>query len=450
MVVAAGLVVAGCSGDGTTQPTGDTAGDGQASSSEGGTATSGGDGGDGSGTGTAPSLPLLESGQAVAADLEGPSAELVTLQESPFIGAAVYPRPDYEGNPWSQWGQGIALADGRVISAIGDHLGADGNSYLYVYDPGGRTITRFADVLSALDHEPGSWGYGKIHSQMVDPGDGTVYFTTYYGSRTDLAFDASYQGDVLFRLDQADLELEPIAVPVPQHGVPSLATNGAGLVYGEAVDPLLDDAVYPEGGFFVFDTTSGTVELLEEDPQHELFRNVMVGLDGTAWYAGQGGSLFRYDPEANEISPSGVELSGPLRASTRPAGDGTIYGVTEEPYDFFAFGPGGEVRPLGSALEYATSLALLPDESGFLYVPGAHGDAHLAGAPLISVDAATGEQTTVAELEQLARDELGLVLGGTYSITVDTERGQAHIGFNAGETEDEPWGEVVFVVVELP
>ena len=44
------------------------------------------------------------------------------------IDLAIYPHPDYEGNPWSQWGQGIVAPTGRYYSAIGDHLGADGNS----------------------------------------------------------------------------------------------------------------------------------------------------------------------------------------------------------------------------------------------------------------------------------------------------------------------------------
>lgn len=399
---------------------------------------------------TAVEVPLLESGRTVPADLAGPGVELVTIQEEPFIGAAVYPRPDYEGNPWSQWGQGIALDDGRVITAIGDHLGADANSYLFVYDPEARTLTRFADVLSALDHEKGSWGYGKIHSQMVDAGDGGIYFTTYYGSRRGLSFDGTYQGDVLFRLDKATLDLQPVVIPVPRHGVPSLATDGNGLVYGEAVDPLLDDDTYPAGGFFVFDTAAGEILRFHEDPRHQVFRNIMVAENGTAWYAAEGESLFRYDPDSDRVEQSGIELAGPLRASTAPAGDGTIFGVTLEPYNLFAFDPDGEVRPLGQAVQYAASLALLPDESGVLYVPGAHGDSWEYESPLIAVDTETGEQTRIVELLEPIRDAFELTLGGTYSITIDPDRGHAHIGFNAGPTEDSPWGEVVFVVVELP
>jgi hypothetical protein len=254
----------------------------------------------------------------------------------------------------------------------------------------------------------------------------------------------------LFRIDKETLELTPVAVPVPSHGVPSLATDGAGTVYGEAVDPLLDDDVYPAGGFFVYDTAAGETTRFDEDPDHEVFRNIMVGADGTAWFAGQGGSLFGYDPAADEVEVADVELPAGLRASTHPASDGTIYGVTEEPYDLFALEPGGAIRSLGSADQYTASVALAPDESSFLYVPGAHGSSFEQGTPLIAVDTTSGEQTTVVELYQMALDQFGLVLGGTYSITVDPERGHAHIGFNAGTDQEDPWGEIVFVVVELP
>ena len=251
-----------------------------------------------------------------------------------------------------------------------------------------------------------------------------------------------------FRLDQETLELQAVDVPAPGHGVPSLATDGRGRLYGEAVDPLAED--YPAGGSFVYDVAAGEVSLFEEDPGRDVFRSVMVAEDGTAWFAGEDGALFRYDPSSGEISEADERVgSGGLRAVTPPLADGTIYGVTGEPFGFFAFRPGEGMESLGRAVAYTTSLALLPDESGFLYVPGAHGSSPTFGSPLIRVDGATGEQTVVAELFDLVEEEFGLVAGGTYSVTVDPERGRAHIGFNAGTTADEPWGELVLAVVEL-
>ena len=450
IAAAALLVLSACSsGSGSTGgTTADTGAPSSAVEADGGVPTSSGV------TVAAPALSssgqLLDGGREVAPDLGGPSAQVVTLQESPYIGAAVYPRPDYEANPWSQWGQGIALADGRVIVAMGDHLGVDGNSYLLVYDPELGTITRFADVLSALPHNKGGFGYGKIHSQMVDPGDGGVWFTTYYGTRNGLDYDDTYRGDVLFRLDQATLSLRPVSVPVPAHGIASLATDGKGLLFAEPVDPLVDDAEYPVGGSTVIDVRNGDVVSFPDDPARDVFRTVMVDQEGGAWFAGDDGGLFHYEPGADELDYRAGVLPRSLRTATRPAIDGTVYGATVEPYSFFAFAPDGVVRDLGPAREYTASMALLPDDSAFLYVPGAHGDASQFGAPLISVDVGTGEQTTLVELEELVRERFGLVLGGTYSITIDAARNRAHIAFNAGASADEPWGEVVFVVVALP
>ena len=45
------------------------------------------------------------------------SATTVVLSEgdgqTPRVEAVRYPHPGYEGNPWSQWGQGLVLDDGR-------------------------------------------------------------------------------------------------------------------------------------------------------------------------------------------------------------------------------------------------------------------------------------------------------------------------------------------------
>ncbi|MFV0258216.1 MAG: hypothetical protein ACK5PP_07185 [Acidimicrobiales bacterium] len=419
-----------------------------------------GDGGDGAppaapateaGAGGGGGTPGPAMGSDVPADGDGPSVELVTLSTDPMVTGAQYPRPGYAGDPWSQWGQGTVLDDGRVITAIGDHLGVDGNAYLFVHDPDAGTLTRFGDVLGALDHRAGSWGYGKVHSPMVRGDDGSVYFTTYYGTRRGLAFDDSYRGDVLFRIDPDDLSRRAVAVPVPGHGVPSLAAGPAGALYGEAVDPLLGPDEYPAGGLFVFDPATGLTTTMVTEPDHTVFRTIAVGLDGAAWFARTGGGMYRYDPVEGEATATEVDLGAELRATTGPTASGVIYGATQDPPRLFAFEPSSaSVRFLGEAEDYVASVALLPDESGFLYLPGAHGDAHRYGAPLVAVDGADGARTTVVELADLVADEWGLVVGGTYSITVDPDRNVAHIGLNAGTDPDDPWGEIIFVTVELP
>src|SRR5262245_12403369 len=91
---------------------------------------------------------------------DGPTETATVVQEAgpdqPRVALVRYPRPDRppgSSNPWSQWGQALVLRDGRVLSAMGDHQGRDGNSYLFVYDPNAGQLTRFTDVLSHVDHQ---------------------------------------------------------------------------------------------------------------------------------------------------------------------------------------------------------------------------------------------------------------------------------------------------------
>ena len=100
-----------------------------------------------------------------------------------------------------------------------------------------------------------------------------------------------------------------------------------------------------------------------------------------------------------------------LRAVTRPAADGTVYAVTDEPPVFFALEPDGAVRELGPARHYTTSLALSADEARFYSVPGAHGGLADQGTPLIAIDTATGDEEVVVELAPLVADGLGLSPG---------------------------------------
>jgi hypothetical protein len=384
---------------------------------------------------------------------EGPSADAVTLETDTGVQVDLvrYPRPDSAGDPWSQWGQGLVLPDGRFLSAMGDHGGADANSYLFVYDPATRRITRFTDLLSHTDHEPGAWGFGKVHAPMVPGPCGEVYLSSYWGSSQGLTYTDGYDGDVLFRLDQS-LALEAVAVPVAEHGLPSLAAVASeGLVYGEAHDP---ERTGPDrGAFFVYDVEQGEVVFRSDDERHIGFRSILVDGDGTAYLAAEGGRLLVWEPGADELTVHPETLPGGqwLRAATVPAPDGTVYGVTNrEANRLFALRPDGSIDDLGSAGEYTASLALDPTGGRVYWVPGAHGEAWQDGTPLMALDTATGEQTVVAELNELAERELGLTLGGTYDVAVDPSGELVYIGFNAGPDHDETFGETVLAVVHLP
>lgn len=369
------------------------------------------------------------------------------------VEGALYPHPDYVGDPWTQWGQGVALEDGRFFSAIGDHLGPDGNSYVYEFDPETGALNMVGDLLSYVDHEPGSWGYGKVHGQMVPGPCGEIYLASYWGTNNDLQFSGSYEGDILFRLDPEGRTIANLGVPVGNHGVPSLAgAPDLGLVYGEAIDPLREVLDIDEGPFFVYDVVEEEVVFEGPSTPHVGYRSVMVDALGRAYYSIGGGRLAVYDPDANDISehPSTMP-SDWLRAATHPSEDGWVYGVTDEPAIFFSMSPDGDITTLSESRGYTASIALHPDGDRFFYIPDAHGGAWFSGAPLISVDVETGEQTVLAELNPLAEENLGVRLGGTYNISVAPSGDTIYLGMNVSPLgDDSGFGDVALLVVHLP
>jgi hypothetical protein len=385
---------------------------------------------------------------------DGPSANAVVLQEKDggklAVEAVVYPHPDYHGNPWSQWGQGLVVQDGRFISAIGDHLGADGNSYLYEYSPDEQRMTLVTDVLSLVEHADGDWGYGKIHSQMVTGPCGEIYFSTYWGTRQGLEFSDTYNGDVLFRLDPELRSIVQLGTPLPEFGIPSLASwPSRGLLYGEAVDPRFEQ---DRGPFFVYDVVQQEVIHRDDDASHGGFRNVAVDGEGRAYFSLGDGVLGKYDPATNQVRRHPQRIPGStLRASTSPDDQGVVYGVTQDPDVLFAIEPDGKLRTIGPVSGYTASIARHPDGEHVLYVPAAHGGAWEQGAPLVSVNLESGTEQVLVRLNDLTEEKLGLRLGGTYNVAVDTTRRIVYVGMNAGTLDaEDAFGEAVLLVVHLP
>jgi hypothetical protein len=366
------------------------------------------------------------------------------------IRAVVYPRPDHEGNPWSHWGQGLVTGDGRYFSAIGDHLGADGNSFFYEYDPATGTLAMIADVRSIIEPLPGDWGHGKVHGQMVAGPCGEIYAASYWGSRRGIE-EADYQGGALMRIDPVSRTIADLGVPVPAHGIPSLASwPEGGLIYGEAADPLAPQG-NNRGPFFVYDIATGEVVFSDADPSHQGFRSMAVDGSGRAMVGFGEGRLSVFDPATGTLEPFATMPGSRLRATTAAAPDGTVYAVSEGPDVFFAIRPDGSVDELGPARAYTTSLAMETDGSVVYSVPGAHGDGYDLGLPLVALDTASGEQRVVVELAPIIEDGLDLRAGGTYAISLDPENRRLFITINAGSPNDrDPFGEVVLVEVTLP
>lgn len=410
------------------------------------TGCSGGD--DGTETGSVGDLTAATDGSCLAGDDTGApvtseAVEVVDPATGVRVEAVEYEAP-CGGDPWSQWGQGLALADGRFLSAVGDHRGTDGNSWLYVLE--GTTLTRVTDVASVTGHQPGSTGPGKVHARMVQAPDGAIFFTTFWGDRAEA--QEAFEGDHLVRIDPSG-DLEDLGVPVAGHGLPSLAISPDGRhLFVEAVDPASE----PDSGpFVVLDPTDGSI-VAEVDGPHVGFRAIAVTADGTAMFSAGDAVLRTWHPDDGAVARLDVPLPGErLRATTPPAPDGTVFGATTKPDALFALRPDGTIDDLGELASDVASLGMAPDGSELYFVPGAHGDAAERQTPLMALDVATGERRIVVELRPLLKEALGVEAGGSYDVVVATDGKRVHVGLNAGDRGSaERFGRVVLATVHLP
>ena len=372
----------------------------------------------------------------------------ISTEDGVEVYAAEYPLPGPTEGLWSQWGQGIALGDGRHLSAVGDHLGVDANSYFFVYDSTERTLTRFGDVLSVVPHEDGAFGYGKVHAQMVMDDCGSVWAATYWGTRDDLVYENGYEGDRL-------LEIEPDAATISDRGAfagefgtptMTMTLDGHTLVAG-SVD--VESSEPDRGVLTVYDTSIRETVTQVEDPRQEGFR--ALGIEPGRWWRHlrdrRQPARRRSIPASGEFAELDVTLPGLwLRSVTRPAPDGTVYGAADDEPALFSISPDGELTDLGDPGGTTTSIAMTPDGSRIFWMPEAHGGAWEIGAVVNSMDTATGEITEVTSLLD-PFEELGLLPGGTYSVVYDD--GRLVLGVNASPVDDDSgFGTVVLVVIE--
>ncbi len=390
---------------------------------------------------------------APSSDFESVTLEDLGETDGVRVHAAEYPLPDYEGNPWSQWGEGVALPDGRYVSAVGDHLGQDGTTWFYEYDPATDELTRTVEVSEFLDHEDGDWGFGKIHAPMVLDADCSIVTATYWGSRRGIE-DSSYEGDHLVRYDPITREVHDLGIPVEGFGIPSLSISpDRRYIYGEAVDPSTDAATEADTGvFFIADAATGEVTHLDDRDEHVGFRDVLVTSDGEALYAMNDGSLGAVRPDgAERVIDAVLPGGGWLRSATPTRGQGAVYGVTRDPDALFEYSTSGESIDMGELEGYVASIALSPDGETVFYVPGAHGNGpELGGTPLIAVDTASGERTVLARLNDVIEPALGVVAGGSFSVVAAPSGDRIYVGLNGGRSgSDEEFGTVVLAAIDL-
>ncbi len=225
------------------------------------------------------------------------------------------------------------------------------------------------------------------------------------------------------------------------------ATPDGSVVVAEAADPHDPDV----GTLVAIDGYSGETLLAVEAPEIHGFRAISVSADGRVFVTWSGDGLAVYDPVANTFEPTSERMPGwKLRASIHGEGTDPPIAVTQDPARFFRIDEGPRVSEIGQARGYTTSMAS-SDMRRVWYIPDAHGGAWEQGTPIIEFDASTGSDRVLVSLAPTVGEELGMRLGGTYNLLASDDGSQIYVGLNAGPPGvDESFGEVVFVVAELP
>jgi len=375
--------------------------------------------------------------------------------------------PDLPAAPkalWSSWGDGCIAADGKYYTGIGNHLdydGGKGESRVYVYDPGVKSIKQIVNVRDVVPDE--RYAGGKIHARIDQGKDGLIYFATYWGKnpeKSSAKTKDAFIGSALLRYDPATSKTELLGPIIEKQGVPTSITDPNRMIwYGYAVY---------SGDFFAYDLAKRALLYRGGGDDQEGSRNIMLDAKGNAYFGAADGKIMRFDPTTAKVAATKAQLpaatveakrkTGSLRASTASGPDGIIFGNTQAG-ELFSFDPATEtVADLGENWpggQYTAVMALSPDGRYIYYAPGAHGGGSRIGTPIVQYDVKTKQKKVLAFLNASARSSLKYNIGGTYNLKLKADGSQLYITFNGMSIADGPkkletFGMPSVVIVNIP
>ena len=416
-------------------------------------------------TGTESSYPpTLPGGVSMVSDTSPaflePTASLregvEVARTAPTVDFLYYPEQTYPGNPWSVWGDGLAIA-GKYYSAIGDHLAPRGNAFVYEYDPGTKKLRTLVNVKKLLDLPEGHYVPGKIHSRIDMGSDGWLYFSTHRGSTRVTIDKYHYKGDWIIRHHPESGETEIAARgPVPKHCIPSSVLDPERLIFyggtaaGNRQDPIM---------FFAYDVKSRRVLHTAVDGPYRYM--LFARSTGRVYYVNEdGGPLMRYDPESG-MPPVRIEGSIGLRSATQETADGHVYTVsTRGDSSLWRFNTRTEqIEKIGTAevgnQTYVTTLDVDPSGRYLYYVPGAHGGSDGDGSPIVQFDVKTRKKKVIAFLHPFYKKKYGYVPLGTFGSAIDPQGDKLYVTWNGNRRGPDRRGRLGFdtcalTVIHIP
>ncbi|MGE3807197.1 MAG: hypothetical protein AB7K24_21250, partial [Gemmataceae bacterium] len=336
---------------------------------------------------------------------------------APTVDFAFYPGQDYPGNPWSNWGDGLAVGN-KFYSSIGDHKSPGGNAYVYEYDADKKTLHRVVDLRKTLNLPDGIYTPGKIHSRLDLGKDGWLYFSTHRGS-TRVAFNPAFKfgGDWILRYHPESGKTEVVAhAPLEMQSMPTGLLDPDRLIWYAGTA----DGLNKKGPQFLAYDVKNKKKLYSDDygPYRYLIFAKSTGkvyFHGKPSAAGKAkgpAQLVRFDPE-KPGEPQPIDATVGLRSATLETPQGIVYTVDGD--NLWAFNTKTEKAEflgpcVAGSQNYIASIDADPKTGRYLYfVAGAHGGSQADGTPLVQYDVKTKTRKVICFLHPVLHEKFGYV-----------------------------------------
>jgi hypothetical protein len=376
------------------------------------------------------------------------------------------PFPEDNTGCWSSWSESILASDGNYYSAISDHRGVDGRTFIVRYDPetGEQKEVFHSDKL--LDHKPGTYGHGKIHGRLDEYPPGHLIAATYWGIPP---MDTKYKGErwtgpipggYLIRVDLAKGTTENLGVPFVRDSWPMFATDTKRGIF---------HAIGYDRHYLAYDLANSRPLYAALPPPniHWFERATLVDEKTGFCYSNSGERMVKYDLEKNEITyleaeipdnPGSDEHPPSLRCYTRRRTADGAYLCHAMDGTVFKFYPDTEaierVDINWGKGHYCTSSPISPGDRYLYYTVDVHGSAYTHGSPVVQYDLVEKRRKVLCFLHPYYQEKHGYVFGGSYSVVVNEDGSQIFITWNGKfretEKEGESFGDPSFMLIDIP
>jgi hypothetical protein len=401
--------------------------------------------------------PRLPNNQTVVTEkmpefLKAPAglvSGVTVAQEIPTVDFLFLPGQDYAGNPWSIWGDGVAVGD-RFYCSLSDHHAPRGTARVYEFDSKTKQMRQIVDVQKALEQAgalPADMKYspGKIHSRLDVGKDGWVYYSTHRGSPKQAGDALGYKGDWIMRTDPRSGKTEVVAAyPVSKHSIPAGQLDPERLIFygGTAEGP---DA--SEKGIFFIAYDAANKKLLKKEVGGFERCCILSRSTGCVYWDGK-----KYDPATNAITPSNAPS---VRSATEETAAGIVYGTTAHSADIWAYDVKNDkltqIAPGAVGKQgYTTTIEVDPTGRYLYYTPGAHGGAENDGTPIVQFDLKTKTRKVIAFLHPAIFDKYGYMPFGTFSSALDPKGEILYVAWNGRRTGVKGWDCCALTAIHIP